>query len=99
MQVADPDQDTTGCKKKLNEPSSEQTIVCDLTSHAFDIGENLSLLNSSVPIFVRLMSDVKLLAANPGQNGSINPATFGSSPVLLFKQLKSQAFMELLIQT
>lgn len=65
----------------------------------FDIREDLDPLNSSVLIFVRLMSNARLLVAIPGQNGSINPAMFGSSPVLLFKRLKSQAFMELLIQT
>lgn len=96
--MADPVQDTTGCKKKPNEPS-KQAIGCDLVSHAFEIVQNLNPLNSFALIFVRLMSDVRLLAAIPGQNGSINPATFGSSPVLLFKRLKSQAFMDLPIQT
>lgn len=37
MQVADPDQDTTGCKKKPNELSSKQAIGCDFMTHVFDI--------------------------------------------------------------
>lgn len=99
MQVADPDQDTTGCKKKPNEPSSKQAIGCDLMSHVFDIVQNLNPLKSFALIFVRLMSDERLLAAIPGQNGSINPVTFGFYPVLLFKRLKSQTFMDPSIQT
>jgi len=47
MQVADPDQDTTGCKKKPNEPSSKQAGGCDLMSHVFDIMQNLTLLTPS----------------------------------------------------
>lgn len=97
--MADPDQDTAGCKKKPNEPSFKQAIGCDLMSDVFDIEQNLNLLNSFALIFVKLMSDLRLLAAIPGENGSINPVTFGSYPVLLFKRLKSQAFIDLSIQT
>lgn len=100
MQVPDPQRDTTGCKpKKPNEASSKKALGCDLMSHAFDIQQDWSLLNSLAVIVVRLMSDIRLLPVIPGQNGSTNLETFGSSPVPLFKRLKSQAFMELPIQT
>lgn len=99
MQVPDPQRDTTRCKKKPNEVPQKKSNGMWLNVPCIWYTDTAGFKSFKLFCPDRCQTDVRLLPVIPGQNASTNLAAFGSSPVPLFKRLKSPAFMELPIQS